>query len=307
MPDRIPVSLIVVVIIAVVLGILGCAAFESVPAGHVGVVSTFGAVSEGQSLPEGVSFVNPFADVIAVDCRIGVFTDTYTGASKDMQDVRVELTMNARLDSKEAAKIYKNIGTKVTETGVSNGQPTHTSEWFSKIVHPASQEVLKAELAKHSASDILSSRSKIKDAVQRGIIEWCAKYGVLISEVSLADIDFDPAYNKAIQEKQVQEQKALQKTYELQGAQKQAEVAKAEASGKADAAIEAARGEAQAILTRADAESRANKMIAESLSGPQGAMLLQIRQLEKWNGILPTVMAGGNGGGVPLLLSLGAK
>jgi regulator of protease activity HflC (stomatin/prohibitin superfamily) len=303
MPDRIPVSLIVVIIIVIVLGVLGCAAFESVPAGHVGVVSTFGAVNEGQSLPEGVSFVNPFADVIAVDCRIGAYTDTYTGASKDMQDVRVELTLNARLDSKGAAKIYKNIGTKVTETGVKDGSPTHTSEWFAKIVRPASQEVLKAELAKHSASDILANRSKIKESVQAGIIAWCVKYDVLISEVSLADIDFDPAYNKAIQEKQVQEQKALQKTYELQGAQKQAEVAKAEASGKADAAIETARGEAQAILTRADAEAKANKMIAESLSGPQGVMLLQIRQLEKWNGILPTVVAGDSG--ASMLLNIG--
>lgn len=305
MEPRIPVATIILAAIVVVVGIIGCAAFESVPAGHVGVVSTFGAVDEAKTLPEGIAFVNPFADVIDVDCRIGAFSDTYTGASKDMQDVRVEVTLNARLDSKGAAKVYRNIGTKALPTGTAqNGVPISTTEWFMKIVRPASQEVLKAEIAKHSASDILANRSRIKDSVQKGIIEWCAKYDVLISEVSLADIDFDPAYNKAIQEKQVQEQKALQKTYELQGTQKQAEIAKAEAEGKANAAIEAARGEAQAILTRADAEAKANALIANSLAGPQGAMLLQIRQLEKWNGILPQVMAGGNGG-VPLLLSMG--
>ena len=63
-----------------------------------------------------------------------------------------------------------------------------------------------------------------------------------MKEAALANIRFDAAYEKAIEAKQIEEQKAEQKRYELIQAQRQAEIAAAQAKGQGDAAREQADG-----------------------------------------------------------------
>jgi len=50
-----------------------------------------------------------------------------------------------------------------------------------------------------------------------------------VKEAALANIGFDKAYDKAIEAKQIEEQKAEQKRYELIQAQRQAEIVAAQA------------------------------------------------------------------------------
>ena len=64
--------------------------------------------------------------------------------------------------------------------------------------------------------------------------------------------------------------------------------------------IAKAQGDAQAILVRAEAQAKANKVLAASLT-PE---LIQNKQVEKWNGTLPTV-SGGSGSG--FLINLPAQ
>src|SRR2546425_12974332 len=83
-----------------------------------------------------------------------------------------------------------------------------------------------------------------KAEVQDDLAKWLAKYGLELKEASLANIAFDPTYAKAIEAKQVQEQFAEQKRYEVLQAQRQAEIAQATAKSQADAVREATKGEA---------------------------------------------------------------
>lgn len=59
---------------------------------------------------------------------------------------------------------------------------------------------------------------------------------------------------------------------------------------QADAAKEVARaeGHAKAVLASAEADARANRMLADSLTGS----LVELKRLEKWNGVLPSVTGG---------------
>lgn len=68
-------------------------------------------------------------------------------------------------------------------------------------------------------------------------------------------------------------------------------VRKAENDAKAREAT--AKGEANAAILKAEGEARANKLIAESLN-QYGTGVLQQRAIERWNGVMPTVV-GGNG------------
>lgn len=247
--------------------------FTIVGPGDVGVVSLFGKVAD-EPLNSGFHFVNPLCSVTTFSTRIERTDDEYDAASIDQQNVHVKMTINSSVNAKDAPNILRTIG-----------RDPHT-----KVVVPAANEVLKAEMAKHSASDILKNRAAVKQAVQDGMSTWLNKYGVTLNEVAIANIRFDPKYEQAIQDKQVKEQLALQKTYELQQTQKEAEIAAAKAKGTADAAINEARGAAESTKIRGDAESQYNLLVSKSLT-PE---LIQMQYLTKWNGSLPTFMTGSN-------------
>ena len=245
-----------------------------ISAGQVGVALLFGKV-QPLVLNEGINLVNPLYDVVEMNTRVLRHQARYDAASKDMQAVHVEMVLNYRLLPDKAAEVYQRIG--LNFTGV--------------IIDPAAQEVLKANTALHVATEILQKRPLIKADIQRELTTWLAKYGIEVKEAALANISFDKAYEKAIEAKQIEEQKAEQKRYELIQAQRQAEIAAAQAKGQGDAAREKAKGEAEATKIRGEAEANYNLKVAASLT----PTLIQQRYLERWDGKLPQFSAGGGG------------
>ena len=241
-----------------------------VPAGHVGVVVLFGQVRPAQ-LDEGLNLVNPLVDVIKMSVQVHKHSGKYDAASSDLQAVHVEMVLNYRLLPEKAPEVYQKIGTN----------------YASVIIDPAAQEVLKGNTATHVASEILLQRPKIKNEVQTALAAWLTKYGIEMKEVALANIRFDPAYERAIEAKQIEEQKAEQKRYELIQAQRQAEIVVAQA-----------KGEAEAIKVRGEGEATYNQKVAASLT----STLIQQRYLEKWDGKLPQYSVGGSGSGILLQL-----
>jgi prohibitin 2 len=240
-------------------------------AGQVGVAVLFGKV-QPIALHEGLNLVNPLYDVVEMDTRVQKHQARYDAASRDLQAVHVEMVLNYRLKPDQATEVYQRIG------------PSYSGI----IIDPAAQEVLKANTALHIATEILHQRPKIKADVQRDLALWLEKYGIELKEASLANIRFDAAYEKAIEAKQIEEQKAEQKRYELIQAQRQAEIAAAQAKGQGDAAREKAKGEAEATKIRGEAEATYNQKVSASLT----ATLIQQRYLERWDGKLPQFSTG---------------
>src|SRR5262245_24226388 len=189
------------------------------------------------------------------------------------------MVLNYRLVPDRAPEVFRTIG--LGFSGV--------------IIDPAAQEVLKAQSAVHNAAEILLKRPLIKADIQRDLTAWLAKYGIELKEAALANIRFDPAYEKAIEAKQIEEQKAEQKRYELIQAQRQAEIVAAEAKGKGDAAREEAKGVAEALRIKGEAEAAYNTKVAASLT----PVLIQQQYLGRWDGRLPQYSLGS--GAVPLI------
>lgn len=260
--------------IGIPAAILLFSVFRIIPAGHVGVKVLFGKV-DPVPLREGLNVVwNPLYDIAIMDARVGRQTAKYDAASKDLQAVHVEMVLNYRLMADRAPEVYRSIG--VGYGGV--------------IVEPAAQEVLKANTATHNAAEILLKRPAIKADIQRDLTVWLAKYGIELKEAALANIRFDANYEKAIEAKQIEEQKAEQKRYELIQAQRQAEIAAAQAKGKGDAAREEAKGVADALRIKGEAEAAYNTKVASSLA----PVLIQQQYLARWDGRLPQYSLGGS-------------
>jgi regulator of protease activity HflC (stomatin/prohibitin superfamily) len=236
--------------------------FKVIPAGHVGVATLFGQV-QPRALAEGLNFINPLLDVTLMSTQVQRRTARYDAASKDLQAVHVEMVLNYRLIPERAPEAYQKIG--VT--------------YESIIIDPAAQEVLKATTALHNAAEILQRRPLIKAEVQKELTTWLVKYGVEMKEAALANIRFDPANEKAIEAKQIEEQKAEQKRYELIQAQRQAEIVAAQAKGTADA-----------LRIKGEAEANYNGKVSSSLT----PVLIQQQYLSRWDGRLPQYSLGGS-------------
>src|SRR6202012_2153151 len=102
---------------------------------------------------------------------------------------------------------------------------------------------------------------------------------VQVQDLSIVNVTFSTDYEKAIEAKQVPQQRAEQAKYELQ----QAEV-------EADKKVASAKGEAAAIQIRGDALAK-------------NPMVIQLELINKWDGKAPeTLVSSGTGGGAASII-----
>ncbi len=249
-------KIVIPVVIILVVAVLGFNSVTIVPAGHTGVVTTFGKVNEGV-MQEGIHFKIPFVqDVVMIDNRIQKLEVNTEAFSKDLQSVKTMLAINYRVDTSKSYSIYKNIG----------------ADYENVLVVPAVNEVLKAITATYTAEESVTNRQLISDGLVTGLNKKLNDIGLYVTDVNIIDFDFSDAFITAIEEKQVAQQKLL----------------KAETEKKT--AITNAEAEAEAKKIRAKGEAESNKTIAASLTQE----ILEYKKIDKWNGELPKV-SGGSG------------
>ncbi len=248
-------------IVPVIIVILVFAArfFVTVDAGYVGVVTQFGRVTN-RVLNPGLHWLAPWQCCERFDCRVQKMTTQTSCYSKDLQLINVDITLLANLRPNDAAKVYQEIGRKYMEQ-----------------VIPRSHEILKQQIARYNAEEVVEQR----DEIRKNILKECSeRMGEIIAveDVVLSDINFSDVYEKAIEQKQVAQQEALRAKYELERAKTEAEKA-----------VELAKGEAEAIRVR-----------AEALKNNPG--IAQLEAIKKWNGVSPaTVVIGSDASNIPVV------
>jgi len=239
-------------LLVIVAAVVIFSSYAIVDPGHRGVVIMLGKV-EDRSLSEGFHLILPpvVRRVVQVDVRTKKLEVTTEAASSDLQIMDITAALNYHPDPMNVSKLYREVGT----------------DYESVIIAPALQEAIKAATAQLRVENILGERAKLKSTIVESLAERLRKNDLLIDQLSLANIEFSPEFNAAIEKKQVAEQEALQKEYELQSAEKQAEIVVAKAEGEKKAAIVAAEGRAQSRKVEAEAEAEALRIIAEQLQG----------------------------------------
>ena len=99
--------------------------------------------------------------------------------------------------------------------------PTSTgifgTEYMSQAM-PKILDALKAETAKYEASDIIGNRDKIRSEALKAAQGRLQDF-VEVQDLSIVNVSFSEDYEKAIEAKQVAQQRAEQAKYELQQAQ----------------------------------------------------------------------------------------
>jgi regulator of protease activity HflC (stomatin/prohibitin superfamily) len=220
--------------------------------GNRGVLMTFGAVHQGVLTP-GLHFKLPFVQTVKqMNVQIQKSQTNETAASRDLQNVSTEVAVNWAINPLDAEWVYQHLGDE--------------SELTSKVIAPVVSNAVKAVAAKYNAEDLIESRAKVAAEIQQQIITALNQYKVQVQGVNITNFQFSHVYTEAIEQKQVAQQRALQATYDLQRTKIQAEQEVAQAEGQA----------------------QAQKLLQQTIT-PQ---IIQLKAVEKWNGVLPQVVGG---------------
>lgn len=233
-----------------------------VDAGHVGVVTRFGAVT-GTIFEQGLNYKIPFAESVWVaDVRTQKEQVDAAAASRDLQEVKSTIALNYHLDAKQAAAVYRQLG----------------PQYKTRIVDPAIQEAFKFTTAQFTAEELITQREVVKQRAREFLRERLGAFNVLVDELNIVSFEFAKSFNDAIEAKQVAAQRVQQSLNEQQ-----------RAKVEADTKVITAQGDASAVLTRAKAAAEAQSLQRQTLSD----IYVQFLAVDKWDGKMPAVTGGG--------------
>lgn len=231
--------------------------FTTIKSGEIGLKSRFGQIVS-QTTQEGIQFKVPYIEkVTKVNMKVQKADITSSSATKDLQDVSISFAINYQLQADKVMDLYKTVGASYVET----------------ILQPATQEALKNVTSKYTAEELITKRSEVSQQIIQDLSAKINKYGIIINELNIIDLNFSEAYNKAIEDKQVAEQEVKKAQQELEKTKIEAEKKVAEAQAEADA-------------LRLQKEEITDELLELR------RIEAQTKAIEKWNGQLPSTITG---------------
>ncbi len=270
-----------VVALVAMLGLTSsCARIDS---GTVGVVKHFGAV-QPDPLAEGIHFIRPygFATVTPIDTKLRTVEEEAHSASKDLQNVAAKVVVQYSIQAAAGPRLVQRFGQEV--------------DIEANILRPGIQESVKVITSRYTAEQLVTHREAVKEGIVGEIRHFVdttlrdkdALGSVRLANVSVKDFAFSHEFNAAIEQKVRAEQDALRAENEKRQRVTQAEAAAMEKKLAADA---------EAYQTEVESKARAAAIERESKALQSNPNLVQLRTVERWNGVLPTY----TGNAIPMM------
>lgn len=233
-------AVLLIVALIIFFGSLG-----TVSTGQVGIKTTGSKVS-GVVQP-GFYFKIPIVQGIEkMDVQTQKEQTDASAASKDLQTVNAKVAINYNLDPNKVADLYARIGT----------------EYKSKVIDPAIQEVVKAATANYTAEELITKRPEVTEKIQTGLSERLLASDIVVTSVSITNFDFSPSFNAAIEAKVTAEQNALA------------------AKNKLDQVTY----EGQQTVVSAKAQAEAIQIQAQAINSQGGADYVELQRIKAWDG-----------------------
>ena len=261
-------------IVLAILVIIGLNSFIIINPGQAGVISILGKARDG-ALLEGIHLKPPFITVIDVyDLTVQKFEVPAESSTKDLQNLSARFAINFRLDPIKVVEVRRKQGT--------------LENIVSKIIAPQTQEAFKIAAARRTVEEAITKRSELKEDFDQALGDRLDKYGIIVLDTSVVDLAFSPEFARAVEEKQIAEQRAQRAVYVAREAEQ----------------------EAQADINRAKGRAEAQRLLAETLKAQGGQLVLQKEAIEAWKtggAQMPKVLVMGNDSknGVPFIFNLG--
>ncbi len=226
--------------------------FETVDNGNRGLLISYGKVDD-KILEEGFQTYNPFTtDLLEISVKSSQYAGTLIAGSRDTQDVTIKYAFNLNPKATSLVSLYRQYG----------------ANFYDQVVPNRLMAGIKAHIGAFEATEVMAKRGLIAKEIEKDLAESLDKLGFNFYGFQLVDIDYDPSFKQAIQEKVIAVQNGIKAQNETVQIQEQAN---------------------QKIIT-AKADAEAMKIKSAALSANAG--LVQYEAVQKWNGILPVTMMG---------------
>ena len=258
METKLKIILAVIATVIVIGLIILFASTTIVPTGHIGVVTLYQNVQD-RYLDAGFHIIKPFVeDVHNVDIRTQKYANTVEGSARDLQIVNITMSINYQIKPEKVTELYAKVGKNYNDI----------------ILNPALQSSLKASMAQFTAEEMITKRAEVAATITEELNERLEEF-FNISAVNLENIDFTDEYNKAIEAKTTNQQKAEAEKAQL-------EIIKVQNEQK---------------INTAEAEAKVRELQSQSVTDKSLEQLrleIQRELIQKWNGQFPTTMLGDN-------------
>ena len=257
---------IVIGIFVFVIIILGFGSFGTIDAGERGVHTRF---SEVVGVKEsGLYFKLPIIDSVRkfnVKTQVVVYEreNPLAAASRDLQDVQVATVVNYHLDPVSVGTIYSSYGKE--------------DVFEENVIRPSVRDTVKATASQYTAEELVTKRAEFTEAVLAKLNERLSDNFVIVEGVNITNFQFSQSFTAAIEAKVTAEQNAL----------------------AAKNKLEQIKFEAQQTIEKAKADAEAIRIQAQAITQQGGEEFVNLKAVEKWNGVLPTQMIPGSS--VPFL------
>lgn len=195
------------------------ASFTIVPSGSSGVRVTLGKVSD-TVMESGLNFQIPLVQkTVVVNNQVQREDVQGEAASKDLQTVSYNVSVNYNVIASESAELYRTVG----------------KSWSEVIIRPAIQESVKSAIAQYTAEELITSRAAVSNVMLEEINGRMSEYGINITEINIITMDFSPEFDAAIEAKTVATQQVLTEQQNLEKAKVIAQQKVVEAQAEAEA------------------------------------------------------------------------
>lgn len=209
-----------------------------VPAGHVGIIYSFGAITGQRG--DGLQWIEPWKSIKNASIQVqGYEFEKLSSFSSETQDVFVDATINIQVSPKYIQSLYRDVG----------------PEYFNILVRPRVLQAFKDETVKYTSVLIAPNRETIRKMVRERLTQELKAHSITVQDLLVDNILFTEKFQHAIEEKQSQTQLSLAERAKIEGEK-----------AKADQAIETARGTAESILVNAKKQAEANRKLAASIT-----------------------------------------
>lgn len=221
-----------------------------VPVGDRGVLLRWGAVQD-TVLSEGFHLLVPVIETVKpLSVRVQPHVQKSEAATRDLQDVKIDLAVTWHLQPERLPVIYQQLG---------DLEAIRTT-----VLEPVIEDSLKTVVASLTAEQLITERGRFRQDIETLLADRLAGFHLCLDGVHVVQLDFSARFRAAVEAKQVAEQDARRAAFEAVKAQR----------------LAAAR------IHRAEGEAKAQELLQTGLT----AQLLQRQAIEKWNGHLPLVM-----------------
>jgi len=253
------------VLMAVVLAFvslwLALGSWFIVDPGYASIITRAGSIQD-EVYDEGFHLKLPIIET-ARDMNVQTLTFNGKGidaGTKDLQSVTAEVAVIFSVDKTDVKEVYRNY--------------RDVDTLAARALQPAIEEVFKATAAQHTAEELITKRTLVRDKILTMVREKLQPHFVTVKDVNITNFSFSAGFSQSVENKVKAEQDAKTAEHNLVRI----------------------RTEGEQRIATAKAEAEAIRVQAEAVNKQGGAEYVQLKWIERWDGKMPTTQLGSSTG-----------